>query len=326
MRRRPCRGPRQPPVGAALVAVALLIASNKAAAQTRVLRQVPDARSYALAAAGVADASDPGTIWHNPANAALLHGIYGVVSAGNITSDWPDRKLVAGQVSGAGHVYRRNSLTVGLGGELRYEDHAGGGDYASAAIAADLMVWRGLHIACGGRYKAANSDPLWFYAYGGESFTLYDLGGRVGFAGTAESGWLFDAALAYSAQNEGSPPAYSAYFVTVMHTVGISAGVSSPTRAKFGAEVPDFSLRLNIDYANWQRRSSDGDVVRAVGVETAFSQIGFVRAGWSEGEFVAGLGLGAKIRRVRFRTDLAFGQLYSRNDAAYLSLLAGWEW
>ena len=78
---------------------------------------IPDARNYGMAGAAVADATDPTTVWHNPANAGLLSGINLLPFSGELGSRGD---FYGARFNGGYPVYHDSSITLSLGGELRY--------------------------------------------------------------------------------------------------------------------------------------------------------------------------------------------------------------
>jgi len=306
--------------------VILLTVTNRAAARSSVLYLIPDARSNALGISGAADASDPGTVWHNPANAALLHGVYAIVFTGKIT-DWSEGQSLGGQLTGGGEMYRRGRLALGLGGELRHTDQTGGGSYTSTTLAVDLLAWDILHVSVGGTYKRVSPDSPPWYTGPINTENVYDLGARLGVDKTFASQWRLDAAVALSARNEGDLYYYGFGEPRTTHTTGTTLGLSSPPRDKMGASA--FSFRANFDYIEPQLSQAAND--HAIGLETGFFGLAFFRVGWRLDKVLAGLGLGAKTGHVRYRLDLAIVPLTSTDGNRYktkntLSLLVGWEW
>jgi hypothetical protein len=319
-----------------LAGAALLMLSGPAHASRTLLTLVPGARLNGLAGAGVADASDPGTVWISPANAGPLRGAYASAYGGEVYG-FGDEEYAGGFVSGGGRVYERPGFAVGLGGELRYQqlddldtfddgERTRLGDYISAAVGTDLIFNDQLHISVGGAYKrvtqnlpvVANPD-------------LYDIGIRAGVDTTWGSGWTLDMAFALSYRNQGED--YATYGSVkrsppTVFTTGLSLGVAGPTRTLFDTDVPLLSVRVNLDRLGKRSGVESSRIIG--GGEVGLWQLVWLRVGWVE-EPAFGVGLGAKLDHIRFRIDYARVEVdpyldYPDTQRDKISALMGWEW
>jgi len=300
------------------------------------IHMFPDARNAGLGTAGVADNTDPSTIWNNPANAGALVGANLLGYRGEIVPSFSDIILWGGAVSGGYPVYTGDGISVGLGGELRYTklDYNNSGAFGpgpgswarttSLTFAASIQFLTHYDFAAGFTYadwtEELTSDSSGFYPASSGSATRYDFGFRLG-ATFAAGSWQLVPAIAFARRNTGDPATYDRYDddepITTDY-IGISFAAQGPTQVIFGNEVPIVALLLNFDVRKTDENEPYGWDIWGVaatktalygGAEAAIAQVAFFRFGVRAPDdfdpriLTMGLGLGASLESVRFRVD-----------------------
>ena len=286
------------------------------------LYTLPDARNNALGGAGVADISDPSTVWNNPANAGALRGVNILPFYGEILSSRSNEYNFSGIALNGGYpVYSRGSIGVSLGGELRYSRFSYPGDTReevwALAGAADVQIAGNYHVALGGTWKSVSADHGESLTYfQGEEATAYDLGVRLSGDFETGEGWRFVPGLGYSRRNAGDGESQfsnggpAPFELQPTRVYGLSFAAVSPTQLLFGNDVPVAAFQLNIDVEDIEGENSEGHLINAL--EVALWQVAFFRIGTAVPDdktararqsYTIGFGLGASLRHVRFRLD-----------------------
>jgi len=307
----------------AVVSLVLIIPVGTRA-QASALILIPDARNNGIGNAGVADITDPSTVWNNPANAALLRGVNLLPFYGEVRWPWGDSYYGAA-LNGGHAVYQGSSVSVNIGGELRYSHLAYWNDSKvetwGLTGAADLQFARNYHVALGGTWKNSSGefidDDFGPFPSTANNITTeanaYDVGVRLGAEFMSAADWHFVPAIGYNRRNTGEVESTSTLFGTETYDLpttsiyGLSFATASPPQTLFGNDVPVMKLVLNLDLEDPERDNIES--VISTGLEAALWQVAFLRFGMlapgvgDSQVYTIGFGLGASLQHVRFRLD-----------------------
>jgi len=323
-----------------IITVALLVIGlgvTKAAAQLSLLLN-PSVRSIGMAGTGGADNSDPRNSYNNPAVILNSNGVYVTGFYDEIVHAFSDDFSFKGLDAGGGYYFTLGSnVELGVGAQFRYAEFSFGTSiitnsqgeqvgtfepndgYVGVTVAVDARFKNSVSFAIGGTIKSWKADfaPLGFGVDEDASAdgTAYDIGARVGFITTAETGWRTVASLGVSTLNEGESVDFGGRGTVELPraiNTGFSIRTSSPpVRMGTDALVSKFGLVFNFDAWIPTTTGSEADGVFSLGVEFSTMQVGFLRLGWIIPEdsetstIVLGAGLGLPTRYFTARVDLA---------------------
>jgi len=298
----------------------------------------PSVRSIGMAETGGADNSDPRNSYHNPAVILNSNSVYITGFYDQVVSFFADDFSFKGIDVGGGYYFPVSSnVDLGVGAQLKYAQFGYGTSiltnaqgqvvgtfeptdgYIGVTVAVDARFKNGISAGVGATIKSWKAD----LAPGGFGFgpdatadgTAYDIGGRVGFVATSQTGWQTVAALGVSAVNEGDSVGVGTGSAAELPS-GMNYGLSihtssSPVRMGTGALVPKFGFAFNFDALIPTTSGSKADGAFRLGIELSTWQVAFFRIGWMIPEdseisvLVVGAGLGLPTKYFTARIDLA---------------------
>jgi hypothetical protein len=302
---------------------------------------------------GVADNSDPSTIYFNPANAVGGSRAYGIASKMEWPDDWFADDLWMGRAQ-AGYAWRGSgdgALSWGADftlGKFSYgesmatlPDGTPLGTFESWEKVASLAI--GVGIPLGDRYevRVGAAGKRWWaqYAPAGftqdivvESFDAYALdAGVTGVLNATVGDWTVNPALAVAMIDAGPDiEAFEGDTDPLPRRVNFGAGVyvESPARRVWNADVPILTVSVNVDGTD-QRY---GDFEWGIGTEVAVGQILFLRTGAhmteESGDDVTqsgwGVGVGLPVSSLRLRFDYTESDFYQGITTTHMGVTASW--
>jgi hypothetical protein len=313
---------------------AILLTGDHVFAQSLLTLPVQAARSLGMGATGVADNTDPSTVYWNPANAVAPPRAYLSGSRADWPDDWIDDDLWAGRAS-AGFAW------WGSGdGSLRW-----GADFTLAKLdfgesiatlpdgtplgtsspfekIASLALAVGIPSGERWEFRAGAAAKRWWAEYPAAEFTpdpepvtldayAFDAGLTTVMHAVAD-GWGIHSALAVAVTDAGPDFEVEGEELPLptRWSFGTSIHIESPARRIGNASVPLVALTANVD-GTYPRND---DFEWGMGTEVGFAQILFVRTGahivhQDDGEDINisswGVGLGVPVSSFRMRVDYA---------------------
>lgn len=315
----------------ASVAVLLGMGHAGANAQT-ILGEPPGARIVALGYTGVADDSDPSSVFMNPANVSFVDRLYLSGDYQELFSGISTDIGVRGVTVSGGYGFDHGSGSIGLGAQVRYSHLSFGesieinpegaalGTYESTesmvamALGVGVRTRAGPFLGVGGALKRVGVDygpgDFILQSSGGEGDAwTSDVGARAGVRSRQDRPWRLEGAAGISLMNVGGALELPGRRLKLQKTTGVGASVAvdGPLRPLADEEVPIASFLLNVDFYH----PETGDDFVGVGFEAAAMQIIHARLGYvnSQGSTnsVLNLGIGAGMTTARFMVRLDYG-------------------